>query len=71
VHRFADDDYNSSRTLYEYYVETLRTYMQEAYNNIKIDDGEALVDSFLKENTKCKILTHWMKKVFTYLVYFN
>lgn len=42
--------------------------MKEAYNNIKIDEGETFVDSFLKENTKCKILTHWMRKVFTYLV---
>ncbi len=68
MHRYADDDHNSSRVLFEYYIETLRKYMKEAYDNIKIDDGEALVDSFLKENTKCKILIHWMRKVFTYLV---
>lgn len=29
--------------------------------------GEKLIDRFLKENIQTKILTHWMKKIFTYL----
>jgi hypothetical protein len=29
--------------------------------------GEGLIDLFLRENIQTKILTHWMKKIFTYL----
>lgn len=42
--------------------------MQGAYNAIKNETGEKLIDSFLFENNQCKILIHWMRKVFTYLV---
>jgi hypothetical protein len=42
--------------------------MCDAYESIKFEEGETLIDSFIKENTQSKILTHWMRKVFTYLV---
>ncbi len=31
------------------------------------ETGEKLIDMFLKENIQTKILTHWMRKIFTYL----
>jgi hypothetical protein len=64
----ADDENDSSKKLFDYYIETLRNYMSDAYENIKFEEGERLIDSFIKENTQSKILTHWMRKVFTYLV---
>jgi hypothetical protein len=42
--------------------------MSDAYETIKFEEGERLIDSFIRENTQSKILTHWMRKVFTYLV---
>jgi hypothetical protein len=42
--------------------------MKEAYEAIKFEEGESLLDSFIRENTQSKILIHWMRRVFTYLV---
>ena len=41
--------------------------MKEAQQSIMKERGEKLIELFLKENHKCKILIHWMRKVFTYL----
>jgi hypothetical protein len=43
--------------------------MTQAYKDIKSESGEKLIDAFLKENTQCNILVHWMRKIFIYLVY--
>jgi hypothetical protein len=67
VHRLADDEHDSSKRLFEYYVGVISDHMTDALHTIKNEDGEALIDAFLKENTQSKILIHWMRKVFTYL----
>jgi cullin-4 len=67
VHRLADDENDSSKRLYDYYIQTIEDYMTDAYNNLKTEEGERLIDAYLKENEQCKILIHWMRKVFTYL----
>jgi hypothetical protein len=41
--------------------------MKQVKSSIASLNGERLVDSFLRENIQCKILIHWMKKIFTYL----
>jgi len=41
--------------------------MTDALRTIRNDNGETLIDAFLKENFQSKILIHWMRKVFTYL----
>lgn len=41
--------------------------MQDSLQQIKNEEDERLVDAFLRENSQCKILIHWMRKVFTYL----
>ena len=68
VHKLADDDENdSSKKLFEYYQTTIQKYMKEAQQSIMKERGEKIIELFLKENHKCKILIHWMRKVFTYL----
>lgn len=67
VHKLADDENDSSRLLFEHYTETLSKYMEEAYEIIKTEQNEKLIDAFLRENTQCNILIHWMRKVFVYL----
>jgi hypothetical protein len=68
VHRLADDEHDSSQKLFEYYISTIENYMRDALKILKGEEGERLVDAFIRENGQCKILIHWMRKVFTYLV---
>jgi hypothetical protein len=67
VHRLADDENDSSKRLYDYYISVIERYMEDAYNTLKNEEGERLIDAYLRENDQCKILIHWMRKVFTYL----
>lgn len=67
VHRLADDEYDSSKKLFDYYLSTIKSYMLDSLRTMKNEKGERLVDMFLRENGQCKILIHWMRKVFTYL----
>ena len=41
--------------------------MTDARKSMSSENGEKLIDMFLKENIQTKILTHWMRKIFTYL----
>lgn len=71
VHRLADDEHDSSKRLFDYYIGVITDHMSDALKTIKNEDGESLIDAFLKENTQSKILIHWMRKVFTYLDKFH
>lgn len=67
MHRLADDESNSSDKLFEYYEKVLKNYMRDAQREIKKEEGERLIDSFLYQHNQCKILTHWMRRIFSYL----
>lgn len=67
VHSLADDEFNSSQHLFDYYKKTIIGYINEAYKKIASKHDEELVDAFLVENDKCNILNYWMKRIFTYL----
>lgn len=54
--------------LYNYFIKILKDYFIQALNNLKTFDGEQLIDEYLKENKKIKILIYWMRKIFNYLV---
>jgi len=41
--------------------------MTDARKTMISEDGETLIDRCLRENIQSKILTHWLKKIFTYL----
>lgn len=64
---FSDDEGDSSKELYEYFIKTIRDYINDALKSIEGLDGEAFVDTFLKENKQIKILIYWMRKIFGYL----
>lgn len=63
-----DEEGNSSRKLYEYFIKIIKEYIDEALREVQMCEGEALVDKFLKENKQIKILIYWMRKIFVYLV---
>ncbi len=67
VHKLADDEHESSKRLFDYYITTITTYLKESVEKIKTEEGEALIDAFIREYNQAKILIHWMRKVFTYL----
>jgi cullin 1 len=67
VHKLADDENDSSKKLFEYYQSTIKKYMQDAQQSMIKERGEKLIELFIRENNQCKILIHWMRKVFTYL----
>jgi hypothetical protein len=41
--------------------------MEEVQREMKNEDGERLVDSFLFQYGQCRILIHWMRRIFSYL----
>jgi hypothetical protein len=68
VYKLADDDENNcSKKLYEYYTTSIADYIKEACNELIRCGEDEILDSFIKETEKCKILIHWMRKVFCYL----
>ena len=64
----SDDEGDSSKKLYEYFINIIKEYIDEALREVQVCEGEALVDRFLKENKQIKILIYWMRKIFAYLV---
>lgn len=68
VVELSDDEGDSSKKLYEYYINTIKNYIEDALKDTRSLEGDALIDNFLKENTQIKILIYWMRKIFFYLV---
>lgn len=67
VYKLADDEKNSSVKLFQFYVTTITNYIKNACSELHLVSDDDLIDFFLKENEKAKILIHWMRKVFVYL----
>lgn len=67
VYKLADDEYESSTKLFDYYNKTLISYMKDQCSLLKQENENTLLDAFLNESEKTKILIHWMRKVFAYL----
>ena len=67
VHKLADDENNSSETLFNYYNKTIEKYIESAFKRIKGLPDDKLLDEFIIENKKCNQLIYWMKRIFTYL----
>ena len=71
VYKLSDDEYDSSGKLFNYYNAKINEYLKEACKNIQCENENKLIDTFLKETEKSKILIHWMRKVFCYLDQFH
>ena len=65
------NDSEYSKKLYNFYTENIGSYMTERSNLIKAKSEEDVIDAFIEETDKCKILIHWMRKVFCYLDKFS
>lgn len=66
--KFSDDEGESSKFLYDYYIRIIREYIEDALKDIRSYEGEALVEEFLKQTKQINILIYWMRKIFFYLV---
>lgn len=67
VYKLADDENDSSSVLFKYYNDVITKYLKEICTNLLAEPQETLLEAFLRENEKIKILIHWMRKVFNYL----
>jgi hypothetical protein len=67
----SDDEGDSAKRLYDYFIKTIKGYINQALIQVTICEGEAFVDKFLDENKKIKILIYWMQKIFAHLVIIN
>jgi len=71
VYKLSDDEYDSSTKLFNYYNQKINEYLKEACKNVQMENEGKVIDTFLKETEKTKILIHWMRKVFCYLDQFH
>jgi hypothetical protein len=64
----SDDESDCTKRLYDYFIKTIKDFIDQALLQVTICQGEAFVDEFLEKNKKIKILIYWMQKIFAHLV---